>query len=153
MCIRDRLSNNASVTWNRSNAATRNYFTDTPNNPSAAVGLSVPNQTGGFADPRFYNGLASLSITNFAGLSNTTPSQSIGQTISFSDFVAWRHKKHNMRFGFDIRRVHADSIGGNNPLGSFTFTGYATSSPASQTSGTAGTATGSGCRLPTSGST
>jgi hypothetical protein len=139
-----RLSNNASVTWNRSNAATRNYFTDTPNNPSAAVGLSVPNQTGGFADPRFYNGLASLSITNFAGLSNTTPSQSIGQTISFSDFVAWRHKKHNMRFGFDIRRVHADSIGGNNPLGSFTFTGYATSSPASQTSGTAGTATGSG---------
>jgi len=139
-----RLSNNASVTWNRSNATTRNYFTDTPNNPSAAAGLSIPNQTGGFADPRFYNGLASLSITNFAGLSNTTPSQSIGQTISFSDFVAYRHKKHNMRFGFDIRRVHADSIGGNNPLGAFTFTGYATSSPASQAAGTAGTTTGSG---------
>ncbi len=139
-----RLSNNASVTWNRSNAATRNYFTDTPNNPSATAGLSIPNQTGGFADPRFYNGLASLSITNFAGLSNTTPSQSIGQTISFSDYVAYRHKKHNMRFGFDIRRVHADSIGGNNPLGQFTFTGYATSSPAAQASGSAGTTTGSG---------
>ena len=139
-----RLSNNASVTWNRSNAATRNYFTDTANNPSAAAGLTVPNQAGGFADPRFYNGLASLSITNFAGLSNTTPSQTINQTISFSDFVAWRHKKHNMRFGFDIRRVHADSIGGSNPLGSFTFTGYATSSPAAQAAGTAGTTTGSG---------
>ncbi len=139
-----RLSNNASVTWNRSSAETRNYFTDTASNPSATAGLSIPNQAGGFADPRFYNGLASLSITNFAGLSNTTPSESIGQTISFSDFVSWRRKKHNMRYGLDVRRVHADSIGGSNPLGSYTFTGYATSSPASQTAGTAGTTSGSG---------
>ncbi len=124
-----RLSNNASVSWNRNNAATRNYFTDTANNPSATAGLSVPNRSGGFADPRFYNGLASISISNFAQLSNTTPSNTINQTISFSDFVSYRHKKHNMRFGLDIRRVHADSIGGNNPLGSFTFTGFATSNP------------------------
>ena len=31
-----------------------------------------------------------------------------------------------MRYGLDIRRVHNDEIGGNNPLGSLTFTGYAT---------------------------
>jgi hypothetical protein len=31
-----------------------------------------------------------------------------------------------MRYGVDIRRVHADSIGGGNPLGSFAFTGLAT---------------------------
>jgi len=123
-----RLSNNASLSWNRSNGQTRNYFTNTANDPTATAGLSIPNQASNFADSRFYNGLPSLAITDYAGLGNTTPSQTIGQTISFSDFVAWRHKKHNFRFGGDIRRVHADSIGGNNPLGSFSFTGYETGS-------------------------
>ena len=138
-----RISNNASVTWNRLNAATRNYFTDTANNPSATIGLNVPNQSGGFADPRFYNGLANFSFSQFSGLSNTTPSQTINQTISFTDFVAWRKKKHNMRFGFDIRRVHNDQIGGNNPLGSYSFTGYATADAADKLSGTAGLTSGS----------
>ena len=139
-----RLSNHASVTWDRSNAKTRNYFTDTGNNPSAIAGLTVPNDAGGFANPEFYNGLAGMNIANFTGLSNTDPSTTINQTISFSDFVAWRRKKHNMRYGLDVRRVHADSIGGNNPLGSFTFTGYATASPAAQADGTGGQTSGDG---------
>jgi len=138
-----RISNNFTLGWNRSNAATRNYFTNTANNPSAIVGLEVPNNTGGFANPGFYNGLPSFSISNFAGLSNTTPSETINQTISFSDFVSWRHGKHNYRFGLDVRRVHADSIGGNNPLGSFSFTGYATANPADQVNNLAGQASGS----------
>jgi hypothetical protein len=139
-----RLSNNASVTWNRLSSETRNYFTDTPNNPSATAGLTVPNASGGFADPHFYNGLAGIDIANFTGLNNTSPTQTINQTISFSDFVSYRHKKHNMRYGFDIRRVHLDSIGGNNPLGSFTFTGYATANPADQQAGTGGQTSGDG---------
>ncbi len=147
-----RLSNNASVSWNRSAGETTNYFTNTSDNPAATAGVCVPNggsngctgnPVGGFANPRFYNGLPSIGISNFQGLSNNTPSQTINQTISFSDSVAWRHKKHNMRYGFDIRRVHADSIGGNKPLGSFSFTGYATSSPAAQAANQAGQATGS----------
>jgi len=139
-----RLSNNASGSWNRNNAATRNYFTNTTNNPTDTAGLTVNNQTGGFAHPGFYNGLPTISISDYQSLTNQTPSQTINQTISFSDFVAYRHKKHNMRYGFDIRRVHADSIGGNNPLGSFSFTGYATASPADQLTGTAGQAGASG---------
>ena len=39
--------------------------------------------------------------------------------------------------------MHADSIGGNDPLGQFTFTGYATESPTDQAAGSAAT-TGSG---------
>jgi hypothetical protein len=138
-----RLSNHATLTWNRLNTETRNYFTNTANDPTTAAGLSIPNRSGGFADPSFYNGLPSLNISNFAGLSNATPSQLINQTISFSDFVAYRHAKHNFRLGLDIRRVHADSIGGNDPLGQFTFTGYATESPADQAAGSAATS-GSG---------
>ena len=139
-----RLSNNASVTWNRLNAETRNYFTNTANDPSAAAGLTVPNDAGGFADPNFYNGLAAIDIQNFTTLSNTSPSNLINQTISFSDFVAWRKKKHNMRLGLDVRRVHADSIGGNTPLGSYSFTGYATASPTDQANGTGGQTSGDG---------
>ncbi len=139
-----RLSNNASVSWNRLNSQVRNYFTDTANDPSTALNLGVPNLTGGFADPAFYNGLPTLSISNFESLSNQTPTQTINQTISFSDFVAYRHAKHNLRIGFDIRRVHLDSIGGNNPLGSYTFTGYATASPADQIGGKSGVTSGDG---------
>jgi hypothetical protein len=137
-----RLSNNASVTWNRSSSLTRNYFTNTPNDPSLSAGICVPNggtsgcaggPEGGFANAAFYNGLPSLSISSFTGLSVETPSQTVNQTISFSDFVSYRHKKHNMRYGFDLRRLHADSIGGNNPLGSLSFTGYATESASDQT--------------------
>ena len=133
-----RLSNNASLNWNRLNSEVRNYFTNTSNNPSATIGLNIPNNSGAFADPSFYNGLPTLSISNYQSLSNTTPSQLINQTISFSDFLSWRHKQHNLRFGFDVRRVHADSIGGNNPLGGYTFTGYATANPLDQVNGQAG---------------
>src|SRR6202012_2614025 len=73
---------------------------------------------------------------------NTSPSETINQTISFSDFVSYSHKKHNMRYGLDFRRVHADSIGGvqsnllgaapSTPLGAFSFTGYATENPAAR---------------------
>ncbi len=140
-----RLSNHASVDWNRLNTEVRNYFTNTSTNPATLAGLSVPNNSGGFANANFYNGLPSFSISNYTSLTNTSaPSQLINQTISFADFVAWRHKKHNLRLGIDVRRVHADSIGGNDPLGSYTFTGYATSSPADQLHGIAGTTSGDG---------
>jgi trimeric autotransporter adhesin len=138
-----RLSNHATLAWNRLNTESRNYFTNTANDPTTAAGITIPNESGGFADPNFYNGLPSLNISNFAGLTNATPSQLINQTISFSDFVAYRHAKHNFRLGLDIRRVHADSIGGNDPLGQFTFTGYATESPADKAVGSAAS-TGSG---------
>jgi hypothetical protein len=137
-----RLSNNASLNWNRLDAETRNYFTDTAVNPTPGAGLTIPNNTGGFADPAFYNGLPTLSISNFQTLSNTAPSKTVNQTISYSDVVSWRKGKHNMRFGGDIRRVHLDLIGGNNPLGTFTFTGYATESPSDRASTTTTSASG-----------
>jgi trimeric autotransporter adhesin len=138
-----RFSEHATLTWNRLNSQTLNYFTNTANDPTTTAGLTIPNEAGGFADPRFYNGLPALNISNFAGLTNTTPSELLHQTIGFSDFVAYRHKKHNLRIGLDVRRVHADSIGGNDPLGQFTFTGYATESAADKAAGSAATS-GSG---------
>jgi len=136
-----RLTNNASVNWNRSHAMTENYFTNGTVNPAIQSGVLVGNST--IQGNPFYYGLPSLTFggsTAFTSLSNTTPSETINQTISFSDFVSWSHKKHNMRYGVDIRRVHADSLGVTSsllspsisPLGAFSFTGYATESPAAR---------------------
>jgi trimeric autotransporter adhesin len=136
-----RLTNNASINWNRAHAMTQNYFTNGDVNPAIEAGVLVGNST--IQSNPFYYGVPSLSFggsTAFTGLTNTSPSDIINQTISFSDFVSYSHKKHNMRYGVDIRRVHADSIGGaqsnllgaapSTPLGAFSFTGYATQNPA-----------------------
>jgi trimeric autotransporter adhesin len=125
-----RLTNNASLNWNRSHAEQRNYFTDGNTDPLDGTGISIPKPVIG-AEPGIYYGVPSLTIASYTGLNQTAASNLVNQTISFSDFVSYSHKKHNMRFGFDVRRVHADSIGGNNGTGSFTFTGFATQNPAS----------------------
>jgi trimeric autotransporter adhesin len=123
-----RLTNNASINWNRSHSTLTNYFTDV-SDPLVGTGISIPKPVIG-SNPGIYYGLPSESISNFTGLTQALPSDVINQTISFSDFVSYSHKKHNMRYGLDIRRVHADSIGGTNVVGAFTFTGYATQNPA-----------------------
>ena len=126
-----RFRNNASLNWNRTHATTENYFTNGTTNPAANAGVLVGNST--IQSNPFYYGVPALSFggsTAFTGLSNTTPSDTINQTISFSDFIGYRKGKHNMRFGVDIRRVHADLIGKGSPLGAFSFTGYATQNPA-----------------------
>lgn len=121
-----RLTNNASLNWNRSHATTRNFMTNGSFNPAVAAGITVGN--GIIQGNPFNAGVPALNFSGLTALKQTSPNDAVNQTISFSDFVSWSHKKHNMRFGIDIRRVHADSFGSSNVLGAFTFTGYATES-------------------------
>ena len=128
-----RLTNNATVTWNRSHATTLNFFTNGTLSPAADAGVLVGNAA--IAGNPFYYGVPSLTFSGLTGLNETSPSDAINQTISITDFISWSHKKHNFRFGGDYRRVHADSLtapgnlqSGASPLGAFTFTGYATQS-------------------------
>ncbi len=122
-----RLRNNASLNWNRSHSDGFNYFTNTSTNPGFAAGVPV-GTAAVYTNPLYY-GIPSLQFSGFTGLSNQAPSNNINQTISFSDSVGWNHKKHNMRYGLDIRRVHNDVIGGTNVLGQLTFSGCATEAP------------------------
>jgi hypothetical protein len=118
---------------------TSNHFTNASGipalaNPALAAGIEVADQRI-YNDP-FYYGVPSISMTGatgVAGLSDTSPSNSINQTVSFTDMVSYSHKKHNMRFGFDFRRIESNSIGTNGVLGSFTFSGFATENPLQQT--------------------
>lgn len=128
-----RLTNNATVTWNRSHATTLNSFTNGTDSPAVDAGILIGNAI--VSSNPFYYGVPSLTFSGLSGMNQTAPSDSISQTLSFSDFVSWMHKKHNFRLGGDIRRVHSDSLtapgnlqSGASPLGAFTFTGYATQS-------------------------
>lgn len=142
-----RLTNNATVTWNRSHATRQNFFTNGTDNPAADAGILIGNAA--IASNPLYYGVPSLTIPGLTGLNGVTPSDAVNQTISFSDFVSWIHKKHNFRFGGDIRRVHADNLTAPSnlqtqagPLGSFTFTGASTGLEQTGTDGTKATTGG-----------
>ncbi len=116
-----RFTSISNVNWNRSNGHTTNFFTNTTNNPDAAAGITVPNNV-----PLNY-GLPDISLSNgIEGLSETQPSFSVSQTISFTQVLSWIHGKHNMRFGGDYRRVHREFLAGSNATGNFAFTGLFT---------------------------
>jgi hypothetical protein len=134
-----RINSTASLSWSRSHNLTSNYFTNSPGipavaNPALAAGIEVGNPT--IYNKPFNYGVPSINTsgtTGVAGLSDTSPSDSINQTFSFTDMLSYSHKKHNMRFGFDFHRILNDSNGSNGVLGSFTFSGFATENPQQQT--------------------
>ena len=127
-----RLNNSATLGWNRSTGLATNYFTYGASNPATQAGVFVANST--LYNNSFYFGVPGVSISGgLGGLNDAAPSQTVNQTISFSDQARWRHGRHNLTAGFDFRRIHADSIGGGGVLGSFTFSGFSTELPALQT--------------------
>ena len=128
-----RINSSATLSWSRSSSNTLNYFTNGPVNPALQLGSGIEVGNPAIYGNPFYFGVPSIGmsgVTGVAGLNDTTPSSSINQTISFSDFVSWSHKRHNMRYGLDFHRIHNDSIGGTNVLGSFTFSGFVTQAAA-----------------------
>ena len=116
------LANMLNLNWNRTNAETTNYFTNTTD-VASQIGLNgLPSA------PQLY-GLPDVTLNQFTSLSEQQPSFQINQTISLSESLSWIHKKHNFRFGGDVRRVHLDLIGETNSTGTYIFTGVYTQAP------------------------
>jgi hypothetical protein len=115
-----RVTNIFNANWNRSNSHTTNYFTNTANNVASTYGIAVPNDV-----PLNY-GVPQIELSEFTGVTQTQPSFSVAQTISFSEVLSWIHGQHNMRYGGDYRRVHRDFLAGSDATGSFTFSGLFT---------------------------
>ena len=124
-----RLTNNLSLNWNHSHNTATNLFTGKTN---VAADSAITVGDGSTSSNPFNFGVPGVNFSTFTGFSDAAPSDTIGQTISFTDVSMWIHKKHNVRFGGDFRRIHADSYGGTNIFGGFTFTGYATREPGTQ---------------------
>lgn len=112
------------ASWNRSNAQTLNYFTNGAD-VTTKVGIMGPSGAPLNANPLDY-GLPSITLGQFAGLSQQQPNFALSQTILLSETLSWIHGKHNLRFGGDYRRVHRDFLGGSNSTGTFTFSGVFT---------------------------
>jgi hypothetical protein len=122
-----KLTNNLTLGWNRSNTELSNYFTNTTD-VAQKLGINIFN---GIPTSALNYGLPNLSFTPFTGFNEQQPNFHINQTISLSQSSSWIHKKNNIRFGGDFRRVHLDMIGQANSTGTFYFTGLNTQEPGS----------------------
>jgi hypothetical protein len=129
-----RLTNNLGLNWNRSQTQLKNNFTNTTDIASQIGINGLPE------DPQLY-GLPNLTLNQFTSLNEQQPNFQINQTIAVSDSTSWIHKKHNIRYGGDFRRVHNDLFGNTgNVTGTFVFTGLFTQQPGSTTTGSGATA-------------
>ncbi len=130
-----RLTNNLGLNYNRSQAQLKNNFTNTTDIASQIGIEGLPD------DPQLY-GLPNLTLNQFTSLNQQQPNFQTNQTIGASDSTSWIHKKHNIRYGGDFRRVHNDLFGNTgNVTGTFTFTGVFTEQPGTSTNTPGGTAT------------
>jgi hypothetical protein len=130
-----RLTNNLGLNWNRSQTQLKNDFTGTTDIASQ-IGI-----TGLPTDPLLY-GLPNVTLNQFTGISEQQPNFQTNQTIAATESTSWIHKKHNVRFGGDFRRVHDDLFGNTgNVTGTFTFTGLFTEQPGTSATTPGGTAT------------
>lgn len=146
---RGRLTNIFNLGWNRTNTSVTNEFTNRTDIASQ-LGLGGLPQ-----DPRLY-GLPDVTLNQFSSIEEQQPNQELQETLSLSESSSWNHKKHNLRWGGDFRRVYLDDIGYlggqvSDVTGTYIFSGVFTEQPgATAANGGVGTTTASG--TPTTGS-
>ena len=98
-----------------------NYFAmNGPNDAGAALG--IPGFDG---DVRYDNpGVPLFTISGFSGLGGGgTNWYQFDRTFQVSNVLAYTRGSHNIRTGFDARRLETGRRAANNPRGSFSFTG------------------------------
>jgi Carboxypeptidase regulatory-like domain/TonB dependent receptor-like, beta-barrel len=89
---------------------------------SAGSDLGIPGFNGDVA----YNnpGIPSINISGYSGLGGGgTNWYQFDKTFQLSNVAAYNHGSHNVRFGFDLRRLETGRRAANDPRGRFDFTG------------------------------
>ena len=86
------------------------------------AGLGIPGFDG---DVKYSNpGLPSINISNFSGLGGAgTNWYQFDTTFQLSNVLAYNRGAHNVRTGFDLRRLATGRRAANDPRGRFDFTG------------------------------
>jgi Carboxypeptidase regulatory-like domain len=142
----NKLTNNLTANLNRTDTELRNLFTG-QQDIASAIGVNV--LSGAALNPLNY-GLPNVTLVQFSGLSEQQPNFQTNQTLGVSESSSWLHGKHNIKFGGDYKRVELNLFGQSNSTGTFTFTGFASEQPGSQSA--SGTGSNSGSGQPSTGS-
>jgi hypothetical protein len=125
--LRPTLYNDFRIGYHRIDFDTLNQFA-LGGNSTAGADLGIPGFDG---DGRFNNpGLPSISISNFTGLGvGGSNWYQFDTTFQLSNVLAYTRGSHNVRAGFDLRRMATGRRAANDPRGSFSFTGVMTGHP------------------------
>jgi len=116
-----RLLNDFRVGYHSVYDDSLNYFSLNGLN-DAGRSLGIPGFDG---DVRYSNpGIPTFTITGFSGMGGSgTNWYQFDKTFQFSNVLAYTSGSHNIRTGFDARRLETGRRAANNPRGSFTFNG------------------------------
>ena len=122
--LRPNLHNDFRIGYHRIDFDTLNHFS-VNGIPSAGTDLGIAGFNG---DTRFSNpGLPSINISNFSGLgAGGTNWYQFDTTFQASNVLAYTRGSHNVRAGFDVRRMATGRRAANDPRGRFDFNGSMT---------------------------
>jgi len=118
------LHNDFRIGYHRIDFDTVNpFYVDGPSD--AGTSLGIPGFDG---DTRYNNpGLPSIAISNFTGFGGGgTNWFQFDTTFQVSNVMAYTRGSHNVRFGFDLRRMATGRRAANDPRGLFNFNGNIT---------------------------
>jgi hypothetical protein len=119
--LRPNLHNDFRIGYHRIDFDTLNPFA-VSGPSSAGADLGIPGFDG---DVRFNNpGLPSVNVSTFASLgAGGTNWYQFDTTFQMSNVLAYTRGAHNIRTGFDLRRMATGRRAANDPRGLFSFTG------------------------------
>ncbi|MEO8076374.1 MAG: carboxypeptidase regulatory-like domain-containing protein [Acidobacteriota bacterium] len=119
--LKPTLLNDFRVGYHRIDFDTLNYFA-VNGAASAGADLGIPGFNG---DVQFKNpGLPSINVSNFGSLGvGGSNWYQFDTTFQMSNVLAYTRGSHNLRSGFDLRRLATGRRAANDPRGLFSFTG------------------------------
>lgn len=119
--LRPNLHNDFRIGYHRIDFDTLNHFL-VNDIASAGADLGIPGFNG---DVKYSNpGLPSVNISNFSGLGvGGTNWYQFDTTFQMSNVMAYTRGSHNVRVGFDLRRMATGRRAANDPRGRFDFNG------------------------------
>jgi Carboxypeptidase regulatory-like domain/TonB dependent receptor len=125
--VTPNLHNDFRIGYHRIDFDTVNpFYVDGP--ADAGTSLGIPGFDG---DTRYSNpGIPTIDINNFTGFGGGgTNWFQFDTTFQMSNVMAYTRGSHNVRFGFDLRRLATGRRAANNARGLFTFNGTITAMP------------------------
>ena len=119
--LRPNLLNDFRIGYHRIDFDTVNpFYVSGPADAGTALGIPGFNGDTAFNNP----GLPSINVSNFNGLgTGGTNWFQFDTTFQLSNVLAYNRGSHNIRSGFDLRRLATGRRAANDPRGLFNFTG------------------------------